>query len=172
MPRRRYRVSRGAPRRRTFWVNTIISDNVGNAAQVKEDLLATPSQFDKYGLTVVRTLIHLSLQPGTLFGAVGTQAFDMAIGVIEQDAFAASALPDLNFPDDQPGRGYLWKERFIVNDHTTAGALPVTQSLMRDLKGRRKIDDMELVWWADNNTITGTAFAVRVEGQIRQLFMR
>jgi len=165
------RVSR-APKRRGFWVDNVITESLSDNSTGTEDLLETPSQFDKFGLTLVHTIVQLSIMPTTLFGAVGVNALDMGIAVIEQDAFAALALPDFNFPDDQPGRGWIYKERFIVQDHTTAGAVPTIQRVERRLKSKRKIDDMELLMIFSNFNISGTTFTVRVEGLIRQYFLR
>ena len=110
-------------------------------------------------------------RPDNPSAAVGLQAVDFGIGLIEQDAYAALALPDLNFGDDQPGRGWVWRHRMWVEDHTTAGSVPQAQRVSVDLKGKRKINDMELIFIINNNTVAGTAFSTRTEALVRQVFL-
>ncbi len=174
MPGRRRSARRGTRprRRRGFWVDTLISQDVGDGTTDTKDLLLTPSQFDKYGLTVDRTIVRLKLRPNAVFVTIGLQALDLGIGVFEQDSFAANALPDLNFADDQPGRGWLWRDRYMVEDHSTAGAVEVSTNVYMDLRGKRRIDDMELALLMTNNTAQGTAFSVLVEGLIRCHILR
>ena len=149
-----------------------MGETTANASQDDKDLMATPSQFDKYGLTLVRTIAHIFCRPETPSAVVGLQAVDFGIAVIEQDAYAALALPDLNFGDDQPGRGWVWRHRMWIEDHTSSGAVPQAQRVSVDLKSKRKINDMELVFIINNNSVTGTAFSSRTEGLIRQVFLR
>ena len=134
--------------------------------------MATPSQFDKFGLTLVHTIVNVHIRPVVLFGAIGIQAGDLAIALIEQDAAAASALPDTNFADDQPGRGWIYKARHVIEDHTTAGAVMSTVRVQERLKSKRKIGDMELLLLMSNFSIGGTNFSLKYSGFIRQYFLR
>jgi len=172
MRRGRGSARRRGPRRRGFWVDTLISENVGSGLAAHEDLLSTPSQFDKFGLTVVRTILTLTVRPTTLFAAAGVQAVDLGIQLVEQDAFAAFALPDLNFADDQPGRGWLYRDRVILTDHISTGAVRTEYRIFKDLKGKRKIDDMELIYTMQNSPVSGTSFSANVEGLIRLFVLR
>ena len=107
------------------------------------------------------------------FASVNMQAVDYGIAVIEQDALAASALPDLNFADDSPIRGWVFRKRIMVLDHTAPGSsgglVPIVTHL--DLKSRRKIDDSELVLIINNNNVDGAPGPVKTEGLIRCLFL-
>ena len=122
MARRRPLVSRG-PRRKRFWNDTLFTDTTADGTQDDVDLLNTPSQFQKYGLTLVRTIVSIIVRPTVLVGATGLQAVDYGIALVGQDALAASALPDLNFADDSPVKGWIWRTRVYVEDHTTAGLM-------------------------------------------------
>ena len=115
--------------------------------------------------------MELTLEPSPLFGAVGQQAVDFGIGVVEQDALAAGALPDLNFPDDSPIRGWVFRKRIMLQDHTTVGVVPSMHRFELDLKSKRLIGDSELVLIIDNNSARGTAFSVETEGLIRCLYL-
>ena len=118
----------------------------------------------------MRTIVDLAVRPDTQFGAVGYTACDFGIAVIEQDALAAAALPDLNFGDDQPVRGWVFRKRMMIEDHTTA-VIERRQHLFLDLKSKRKIDDSELVLIINNNLVQGTAITTLTEGLIRCLFL-
>jgi len=157
------------PRKRTRWHNELFSMDIGNTLQLSRDILSQIAQTDKVGLTLIRTLLHLFIQPTSMFGTVGLQALDFAIGVFEEDAFAAGALPDLNVEGERPPRGWAWKERCLVPGHTTAGAVDSTVHIERDLKSRRRIDDGDLLLIVNNNSAQGSAFNVTVEGEIRCL---
>jgi len=159
-------------RRQPLWIDTIISESTLNLGIDMEDLMETPSQFDKFGLTLIRTLVDLTIQPESLFGAVGVQALDFGIALLEQDAFAANAVPDLNFEDDSPGRGWVVRKRTMLQDHTTAGAVPTQRHILLDLKSKRKIGDMELVTMILSNSALGTPFTVNTQGLVRCLFLK
>ena len=156
-----------------FWVDKLISEDTVSGTQDSDDLLATPSQFDKFGLTLVRTILQLTFRPTTLFAAVGLQAYDVAMALLEQDAASANVFPDMSFADDSPGRGWIYRNRVMVEDHTTAGAIvPTSQRLFADLKGMRKINDMELFLLFENNSAQGTSFTVHAEGLVRMVYLR
>ena len=160
-------------RRRGFWVDTIVSQNpIANNTVDLEDLLATPSQFDKFGLTLVHTILGLTVYANIPSVATGVQAVDLSIFLIEQDAEAASARPDTSFPDDQPGRGWIYKERFLLQNHTTPALVWPGVRVERRLRGKRKIDDMELMFRSGNFNVRGTPFDVNVDGFVRQYFLR
>ncbi len=172
---RRSRPSRGrrsGSRRKPFWIDTLVSDGTASGTQDTQDLMATPSQFDKHGLTLVRTILDISVFPEVLFTVVGTQSASFGLALIEQDAFAGLALPDLNFADDTPGRGWIYRTRVTVADHTTAGAIsPTHHRIFADVRGKRIIGDMELIAIFNNDPTLGTAFTVRFNGAIRQVFL-
>ena len=167
-PKRGQRFGSGQ-RRRTLWIDTLVSEQTANGTQDNTDLMATPSQFSKHGLTLVRTIVNLSIRPESPFGVTGYQALDIGMGVVEQDALAASALPDLNFGDDTPIRGWVFRKRLLIEDHVTADIERLVRVDM-DLKAQRLIGDAELVLIINNNGVLGTAFEVRTEGLLRCLF--
>ena len=115
--------------------------------------------------------MDLNIRVSTRGAAVGVQALDLGIAVVDQDALAAGALPDLNFGDDSPVRGWVFRKRIIVEDHTTAGSIsPSSATLFLDLKSQRMIGDTELVLIINNSNASGTAFSVHTEGLVRCLF--
>lgn len=137
-----------------------------------KDLLATPSQFDKFGLTLVRTIVDLSVRATTPLVAIGTQAMDFGLMLVEQDAHAAGVYPDMSFSDDQPIKGWIWKHREIIQDHTTVGVYEFQNKIRRDLKGARKIDDSELILLLENVAVAGTTFTTTCEGLVRMVFLK
>ena len=59
----------------------------------------------------------------------------------------------------------------MVEDHTSGGVTG-TVTVEKDLRGKRKINDMELVFIVGNFNAAGTAFTITCEGIIRQVFLR
>ncbi len=171
--RRRGRSQRlnALPRKR-LWIDTLISEDTANGTQDDADLMATPSQFDKHGLTLVRTIVMLTIRPTTLAAAAGLAAHDIGIALVDQDALAAGALPDLNFGDDSPIKGWIFRKRVIIEDSSTAGIIsPTSQRIELDLKSKRLIGDSELILIMNQNVAQGTGFTTHTEGLIRCLFL-
>ena len=93
----------------------------------------------------------------------------MGIGIASQDAFAAGVFPDPDTQQDEPQRGWIWRDDYLVQDSTNT--LPPILRVSFDLHSQRKIDRGELYYVVDNNLVVGTAFNIRVKGLIRQLFL-
>ena len=170
--RRAVRGRRGSPRRRTTWQDTRINMSVAAAGQESQDLLAGRTRFEKEGLTLVRTLIDLVVRPQTLGAVVGHVMCGMAIAVIEEDANAASAYPDILADVDTPSRGWVWKNLTQVNDHTTGATVERLTNVKLDLRSRRRIGDEDLMFIGENIDLLGTNFTVDIDGLIRMLFTR
>ena len=127
-------------------------------------------------MTLVRTLIDITYGPLVtgLGTADETAVVDAAIYLLDQDAFAAAAVPDLTVGDDVPPVGYVYRTRRVVQDQLGAAATPAnftnTIRILQDLKSMRRIGNAELVWQHENNASTGNGFTLQFHGIIRCLF--
>ena len=153
--------------RPTDWVDTIINQAVNNGGETIIDLLSSLSPADMRGATLIRTLVSLSFQSGTVAGAWGTQRFDTGIGISSQEAFAASALPDPSSSTDKPARGWIYRTSVGVSQNG-AGS-PVLFERVADIRGARKIENGDLFIIFNNTAILGTSFNGQVMGLIRLL---
>ena len=155
--------------RKAQWTDTLISSTVASGAQGIITLMGGMSQIDSRGLTVARTIVRLSfLPPVAVSDAI--QGLHFGIGVVGQDAFAASAVPDADVDGDRPPRGWIIRDSVAVPGAASmTNAAPVRVEL--DIRGMRKVDDGELVLIMDSVAISGTPFIVRAFGIIRVVFL-
>ena len=116
---------------------------------------------------MVRMVIIMFGQANTLSAVRAVQAVSMGIGIGEQEAFAAGVLPDPVVMTDEPALGWAWRDILQVADDTNG--LRLGETLRRDIRSQRKIENGELYFIADNNNVTGTAFSVYLRGIIRCL---
>ena len=93
----------------------------------------------------------------------------MGIGIASQEAFAAGSLPDPNASNDQPSRGWIYRNRMVVAQNGVGG--PVVHQISRDIRSARKLDDGECYIVVDNDVDLGLAFNVQVVGLVRQLWL-
>jgi len=155
--------------RPTDWIDTIISLTLapmgGSAIQ---SLMTGVAPVNMRGMTLIRTIISLSLVSQTVAGAWGVQRANLGIGVADQDAFAAGALPDPDVATDKPARGWVWRSYAGVAQNGSGA--PVIYTLTADIRGARKIENGELYIAGVNTDSLGTAFTVFVGGLIRTLY--
>ena len=157
--------------RTSFWEDTLINFQIASGAQGITNLLVNLNRDERRGLTVIRTLVRLDLLPATPDAAFGEQALCMGIGVSSEEAFSAAALPDPNVAGDRPARGWIFRDVYVVKDHTAEdGSSPIRRVEM-DLKSKRKVDSGQLFFAFNNDPIRGTVFDVRVHGLVRMLYL-
>jgi len=155
--------------RKAFWQDTIIDEATPSTAQDITSLMGPMTQQDRRDITLVRTIISLDLVPPTAVSD-GFMIHAMGIGVVSQEAFAATVVPDPNVQEDRPARGWVWRDqRTVVGAASMASYSPT--HVMADIRGSRKLDDGELVLIMNANTIDGTAFIVKTSGLIRVVFL-
>jgi len=155
--------------RRALWVDTIFNSSVASAGQVRQSLMGGLSQIDSAGMTVVRTILNVTFLPPVAVSD-GYQRVNFGIGVIDQNALAANAVPDPNAQADRPPRGWIIRgQRIILGAAAMVSGTPMF--VMEDVRGSRKIDDGELTFIVDNDAQGGSAFTVTAVGLIRCVFL-
>ena len=155
--------------RRADWQDTFIGLDVASGAQSITSLMGNQAAPDQRGVTVVRSIFRFHLIPPTA-ASDGYTAITCGIGVVSQEGFAAGVVPDPQVMTDRPPRGWLFREMAVV----TAAASMVTgrsQEMMGDLRGKRKVDNGELVVIFNSDHIGGTAFTVTLRGIVRTVFL-
>jgi len=153
--------------RPTGWTDSLITLQVASGAQGSQSLITEFTTADLRGATIVRLVIKLDPMSQTVAGAWGSQLFDIGIGIVSQDAFAASVFPDPNLSTDRPVRGWMWRTRQVVTQNGISTA--IVHTLAADMRSARKIDTGELVIVANNTVHLGTAFTVECRGIVRAL---
>ena len=155
--------------RRADWADSEVNSVVASGAQLVGSLMGGISTEGSRGMTVVRTILTLSIIPPVAVSD-GHQRMSMGIGVISQEGFGAGVVPDANSVLDRPPRGWLWREQLVcVGAASMVSHAPAV--FRADIRGKRKVDNGELVIIIDNDPIDGTAFGVRVVGMIRIVFL-
>ena len=160
-----------APRRRTVWVDTILDVNMGTTPNQEVTSLHPSMLTENFDLTVVRLIASLTFSAQTLLVVTGQARVDIGIGILSQEAFAASVVPDPDIVGDVPATGWLWRTRLIVSDATASPGLAPTV-VNADLSSMRKLQRGELALIVDSNVRVGTAFNVNMTGIVRVLFKR
>ena len=96
-------------RRAVEWFDVDMSFSVASAGQESRALTVSMLDSQKKGATIVRTVLDLWLISTVLNARV-----EIVFGVvlINDDAFASSALPDPSDPSDQPG--WMWRQKVII----------------------------------------------------------
>ena len=163
---------RGSSKRRTTWQDSLIDQTLVNSGQSGISLLGDLNQINTEGMTLTRLLLKLTVQQ--VVSSVGTanetSLYDMGIGIIEQDAFAAAVFPDPNVENDQPPRGWVYRVRLGLTD---VAAVPSwdPQLLQEDLRGQRVVGNGELVLIHNNSASIGDGFTMHITGLVRCLFL-
>ena len=154
--------------RRAVWTDTRLSETTPSANQDVVSLMGTLDGAAREGLTVVRTIISIDLVPPTAVSD-GQTICDMGIGVVSQEGFVSSVVPDPNIAGDRPPRGWLWRDARVVRAAATKTDSPATH-IMADVRGARKVDNGELVFIINQTVIDGMSFDIFSRGIIRCVF--
>jgi len=162
--------ARTLPRRKTSWIDTLLTGTIANAAQFRSSLLADVTPNDAIGYTLTRLLVHLWLTTDVAAGAYIKAGVDVGIGLVTQEAFAAGIVPDPAVESERPIMDWVYRDRFLLvaNNDTTVLQPPIEVRL--DLRSRRKIGNGELFIIIQNSSVN-TGFTVRHHGLIRSLFL-
>ena len=157
-------------KRRTTWEDTIIVLNVEvDAAGDRSALDGGLSQADAQGLTLTRCIGDLSIYSNTVAGAWGVQDVAIGIGMSSREAFTAETLPSPNSLNEEPARGWVYKNIVAASQNGVGGQI-VTRVLF-DIRAKRRLDSGRMFIKIVNVDIIGTAFDVRVRGLVRSLFL-
>ena len=170
-PRRRGFARRG-PRKQTIWIDTSINEATAAGTADDANLIVTvPTNLETKGWKIVRCIINLKCMPTSPQGTIGKMMYSMGIGVIEDDAFGAGAVPETNIMADAPASGWLWRAQALVEDHSTDATIgDRTVAVMADIRTARNIGRGTLLWMSNNDTFSGTSFSVDCGGLIRSLY--
>jgi len=158
--------------RKSTWVDTLVDTTVSNNGQTQLSLTGDLEANEKRGLTLARTIIHLFGLPAAIGIADGVQTMDLGIGVIEPDAAVAGALPDVDDAGDQPGRGWVWRDRIIMVDETPAENFYIPIELKYDIRSMRVLYHNTLLLIIDSSPQQGVAFTMDLTGIIRCMFLQ
>ena len=151
---------------RTFyWIDSLLDSAIASGGQVIPSLLGALTQINTRGITIERVILDLWIIPSMLAGTNAAQILDVGIGVVTQDAVAAGAVPDPNTSADRPARGWLYRTRCLIID-SNIEPLPAVRCT-GDFRGKRKLDDGELVLVGNNTASQGTPFSVDMIGIVR-----
>ena len=163
----------GATRRATRWHDTIIVQSVATGATEELTLIAgiPDDEGQTVGLTLIRTIVSLTFLPSAAVAGFGQQLMTLGIGVVQQDAFIGTALPDLGVTFEEPHGGWVFKEAGVVGAQPGEEELSAGWRLHGDYRSMRKLGgDAEVYLQLQNTAVVGTAFTVQVAGLIRCLY--
>ena len=143
---------------------------MANGAQAVQQLEETLSPSTE-GFTLVRTIFDVYLAGEGIVGAVGRQVVSYGIGLVSEEAFTAGVVPDPNTNTERPTGDWVVKGRCMVTIGP-AGDQQAPMHCMYDLRSSRKLAGGRLTLVMNNDTVNGTAFTIRVVGQVRSLLLR
>ena len=153
--------------RPTDWVDTVLSLSITSGGQSNVSLITGLAPSDLRGATLIRTLIRMTMSSTTISGAWGSMAMNMAIGITDQEAFAAGVLPDPNVSTDKPARGWVWRSAMGISQNIEGHQIVFEER--GDIRGARKIENGELYLIVHAEPIAGTTFTTKVTGLVRAL---
>ena len=142
-----------------------MDSTVAASGQNLIDLTTEITAVEKKGLTVVRQIVDLTVS--ALTAGTGGRFFS-AMMVMESDAFAAGAAPDLEVQGEDPG--FLWRRVDTV--FTDVLNVRANSTLIRlDNRGMRKLPGEDVVLVLVLRQLA-SGISMNVDGLIRTLWMR
>ena len=146
------------------WFDTLINETTGTAEQDSQSLTSGIADDEKKGMTLVRTIIDLTC----LLSAAGTGGvISMGLYLIQADALAALALPDVDISSE---KGWIWRTTRVISS-TNVNDISMNSRFIYDLKGNRKLpsEDHDIIFVMDAGTLSAD---VNTDGLIRLLFKK
>ena len=160
----------GAVKRRTAWDDEVVGVDVVSAGNSDQELLASVTDIDKRGCTIVRVLAHLWMTPAAGTVVNGTQRLWFGLQLVSEEARTAGVLPDPDQQTDYPILGWMYRDVFVVTSNSTQEFRVAPTELRVDLRSQRKIDRAAIVMSIRNRAGSGTSFTVSVQGVVRTLY--
>jgi len=158
-------------RRKTFWLDDIVSATLVPATQNPVNLTTTLSVADRRGLTLVRMIYSIWIIPVDHVDTDTVQTCFMGTGLIESDAVTAGTLPDPNIEGDFPGRGWVVRDMVMYRSPAGVAGNLILGNFKGDIRAMRTIHQTEeLLMIFITESIAGTAQSARLEGMIRCLW--
>ena len=115
----------------------------------------------------------MDLMFNTVFNSDSIQGFDMGIGVGDDEAVAASVLPDPNIAGDRPMLDWVWRDSVTLysNEFTGGSGAGLTQRIHEEVRSKRKLGEGVMYLIVNNTLLAGSASSLRLAGLIRQLYL-
>jgi len=155
------------------WFDNVLTTVLGIGTISNTDLLADsdPIQTRINQMTLLRTIIGLDLGRTVHDSGEGSERVSLGIGVISQEAFAATVTPDPNVQGDFPPRGWVW--RSVYRTYGFAADQPAVHSVRidLDLRSMRKLENGVMCLTMLAETLEGSSSTVTALGIIRQLYL-
>ena len=159
---------RGGPRRRRQWWTT--NHNAGLAVgESFVDLLQNLPETEQMGCTVTRIIMDMWYSPGFGVTSDSGMLIDIGIGIISEESFDASVMPDPGSNAEEPVTGWMYKARSVSRVDVTRGDI-LHGHLAADLRAQRKMGNRaKLTLITEIAGQEGATFTVRQTGLVRVL---
>ena len=159
-------------RRKTAWDDQLFNQDVATGSRVLLLLVEDVADPEKRGCTLVRMIFGINLLASNPGAVSGQQKVSMGVMVVSDDAFLAgsAAMPDPTVDAEFPVGGWLFRAQYIVQDETLASGIIAPLRIEKDIRSQRKLDRASLVFRAENDSMEGSTFSVRMVGLIRCLY--
>ena len=158
----------------TLWFDTLLNDDVASAAQVvilmgAPGASVTERRVQQY--TLLRSILSFDIMPTVRDSGEGDQQVSLGMGVVSTESAASAAVPDPETPTDYPIRGWVWRNRYRIYASAADDQNVDHVRVETDLRGKRKIENGQMVLIVKNTSNQGTATPVTLTGIIRLLYL-
>ncbi len=156
----------------TLWIDTVLLNDIAAAGQDVRSLMTGVSSGETRlaGMTLLRTIIRVDIGAVVHDQGEGDCIVHLGIGVTDQEAIAASVVPDPETASDFPVRGWVWRANYRVQSFAADQPVVHIREIDKDIRARRKLDNGESFMVTTNVAGSGTP-SMRVSGLIRQLYL-
>ncbi len=148
---------------------TMASGGGKDRQSLTTELTAAEARYTQ--MTLLRTIIGLDIAYAVHDSGEGSQGVSLGIGVVTQEAFAATVLPDPETSTDFPIRGWIWRYKTRIFGFAADQPAVYSRRVDLDLRSQRKLENGEVFINGHNGDFEGTASTVRVWGLVRQLWL-
>ena len=158
----------------SVWFDTLLNDAVASAAQEVIGMgppgaSVTERRVQRY--TLIRSILSFDIMPTVRDSGEGDQLVTLGMGVVSTESAAAGNVPDPETPTDYPIRGWVWRNRYRIYASAVDDQNVDHVRVEVDLRGKRKIENGEMVLITKNSSNQGTATVVTLSGIIRLLYL-
>ncbi len=155
--------------RSTKWEDQILEATVASAAITLINLMADLNESERPGLTLIRLIYRINFYPVSPFDTSTIQGLHMGVGLVQNDAFAAGAVPDPGEDQEAPSRGWVVRDQGLTVSE--AGDTPTIGEMKGDIRAMRKFyQDSTIMLALRSDVEVGTAQTLNVFGLVRMLF--
>jgi len=157
----------------TLWVDTIMSVAVAGNGQSIIALDETGFSIQQRRAarwTLLRSIIRLDLAATVRDSGEGDQVVTLGVGVVSEEAFAASTVPDPNVGLDFPIKGWVWRSRYRIYAVSVDDQNVDIVRIDLDIRARRLMANGRLAIIVNNENNQGTSTSITYTGIYRALF--